>query len=184
MTTDHPQYSTNRRAPRREFAPTNNDGVALTERDIINRIRALAAKQSTQFVSINKLRISLGLSTEDDRSWLCVTLIHMDSAGRVLLSPLERPQDLDIVSAAWFATNASGIRCHEIAAMPQAESRITDHASPTPRIDFVRAAADGLQMLYMRKQGLAPLLAKAAKQSRTFRPTPAPMPQPSAMEVA
>ncbi len=148
MTIDHPQHSTNRRTPRRE-APTDNDGVALTERDIIDRIRTLAAKQNTQYVSIDHLRTSLGLSTDDDCTWLRVTLMKMDVEGSIALSPLEHPQNLSISAGRWWAANGSGIRCHEAAALPQADSRITHHA---PRLNFTAACTAGLQELQARKR--------------------------------
>jgi hypothetical protein len=149
----HPtQHTTIPRRRWRAATPTDNNGVALTERDIIDRIRALAARQNTQYVSINNLRTSLGLSDDDDRSWLRLTLMKMDVEGRIALSPLEKPQDLDIVSAQWFAANAQGQRCHEVATMPQADSRITHHDSRTPRLNFAAAATAGLLELQARKR--------------------------------
>jgi hypothetical protein len=146
------EHTTIPRRPGRAATPTDNHGVALTERDIIDRIRALASRQSTQYVSINNLRTSLGLSDDDERSWLKLTLMKMDVECSIALSPLEKPQDLDIVSAQWWAANASGLRCHEVAALPQAESRITDHASRAPRLNFTAACTAGLQELQSRKR--------------------------------
>jgi hypothetical protein len=149
----HPtQHTTITRRPGRASTPTDNNGVALTERDIIDRIRDLAARQNTQYVRIDHLRTSLGLSTDDDRSWLKLTLMKMDVEGCIALSPLEKPQDLDMISAQWWAANCHGQRCHEVAAMPQAESRITDHASRPPRLNFSAACAAGLHELQSRKR--------------------------------
>ena len=137
------------RAPRGMTKPecriTNAGGVALTERDLIDRIRALAAMQSTQYVNINTLRTNLGLSGDDERSWLKLTLMKLDVENRIVLSPLERPQDLPPHAQPWFAANAQGQRCHEVAAMPQAEAR-------TPRLNFTAACTAGLAELQARKR--------------------------------
>jgi hypothetical protein len=144
----------------RDTTPINNDGVPLTEPDILDRIRALAAEQSTRFVSINRLRVSLGLSTEDECAWFRVTLMKMDVVGLVLLSPLERPQDLSIAAAPWWAANAQGQRCHEITvandaiASMQHASRITPHAS---RLNFAQAYASGLRALENRRRAVPQL---------------------------
>jgi len=163
MTTDHPQHSTNR-SPRmpRDTTPINNDGVPLTEPDILDRIRALAAEQSTRFVSINRLRVSLGLSTEDECAWFRVTLMKMDVVGLVLLSPLERPQDLSIAAAPWWAANAQGQRCHEITVADDSRithhaSRITHHAPSQPRMNFAQAYTSGLRALENRRRAVPQL---------------------------
>jgi hypothetical protein len=156
----HPtQQTTIPRRPGRAATPTDNNGVALTERDIIDRIRALASRQSTQYVSINHLRTSLGLCDDDERSWLKLTLMKMDVEGSIALSPLEKPQDLDIVSAQWWAANASGLRCHEVAALPQAESR-------PPRLNFAAACTAGLAELQARKRAARLHLDTPTQQQR------------------
>jgi hypothetical protein len=161
MTTDHPQHSTNR-SPRqaRDTMPTDNDGVPLTEPDIIARIVQLADAQSTRFVSINRLRASLGLSTEDECAWLRMTLMKMDVVGLVLLSPLERPQDLSIAAAPWWAANAQGQRCHEITVADDASAR-THHSCRIPphalRLNFAAAYTSGLRALENRRRAVPQL---------------------------
>ena len=78
--------------------------------------------------------------------------MKMDVEGSIALSPLEHPQNLSISAGRWWAANGSGLRCHEVAALPQADSRITDHGSRTPRLNFTAACTAGLQELQARKR--------------------------------
>ena len=78
--------------------------------------------------------------------------MKLDVENRIVLSPLERPQDLPPHAQPWFAANAQGQRCHEVAAPPQAESRITHHASRAPRLNFTAACTAGLAELQARKR--------------------------------
>jgi hypothetical protein len=96
-----------------------NDECGMTkaipcgDQDILDAIRELATRQSTCYVMIADLRVRLGL-TEDDRDWLTRTIQRLDAEGRVMLSPVERPQQLALYQAPWYVRNASGVPCHEI----------------------------------------------------------------------
>ncbi len=172
-----------------QTTPTDNNGAPITEDDILRSLAAIAKRQSTRFVTINNLRMNLGL-TDEDRSWLRITLMKMDVEGRILLSCVERPQALSIPCAAWGIPNGAGVPCHELAlpdASPRSDGILPSQpdSQPAPKIDFVRAFTDGLQHMHLRsRRGLAPLLSKAADSSRPFRPVPAPMPQTSTLELA
>lgn len=169
--TTHPTI-TRRPARGAGLPPAANDTsrslTTLTDDDIIDAIRQLALGVSTKFVMIAHVRVALGLR-DDDGDWFKRRLKALDDAGLVMLSPIEKPQDLALYQAPWWVPNASGVHCHEItAAEPgsaaRAAKRMTENLIELSR----RSAGSGFN--------LAPLLSKAAAQSQPFRVKPAPMP--------
>lgn len=135
----HPtQHSTHNRTPRVQQPSTARailTTVILTQDDILNAITQIAAKQCTCFVSIYHLGLILGL-TEEDCAWLCRELEILDSAQRVLLNALDRPQDLLSSMRPWAVRNASGIPCHEVCRAPDShrlKPPLAHNATATPR---------------------------------------------------
>ena len=98
-------------------------GIEVTDQDILDAIAQIAATQSTCFVMIAKLAVTLGFNA-DDRDWLIGTLKVLDTEGRIRLARVENPQHLALYQACWYVRNASGVPCHEVAlAAPQPPSR-------------------------------------------------------------
>lgn len=107
-------------------------GIEVTDQDILNAIAQIAKEQSTGFVMIAKLAFALGFNA-DDRDWLIGTLKVLDTEGHILLSPVERPQNLPVYQACWYVRNGSGIPCHEVAvnSAPDPSRRIAPLLSRT-----------------------------------------------------
>lgn len=150
----------------------SREGVGCTDDDILTAIEDCARHASTRHVMICHVAVALGLGAED-RAWLLHHLHVMDERGRVMLSPVERPQSLALYQACWQVRNASGVPCHEVTVVERpacntpALTMQTMPGPPWPRADdkssrnptvqqqrisaLVRGAAETLQQLGMRR---------------------------------
>lgn len=167
--TQHSTINRKRRLPYIHAIATR--GVGLTVRDILNAVATLSEAQNTQFVRIAALAQRLNLTEDSEREWLIGMLVAMDLHGQVLLSPLEKPQDLSASEQAWHVRNASGIPCHELCLSESARLarmrcepvpylRAPDGSTYNPSVqakriaDLLRDAADNLQSLSRQRQRL------------------------------
>lgn len=155
------QHSTHpRRAP--QASVFHDHGVEITRDDVIDAITQIAAKQSTQFVSIALLAVTLGLM-EEDIPWMQAALHELDEQRRVLLSCVEYPQRLASFIAPWFVNNASGIPCHEICVAPDSrrlKPLLKQHAPELPL--YPRSADTSTHNPTMQQRRVSALVEAAA----------------------
>ncbi|WP_397384717.1 hypothetical protein [Prosthecobacter sp.] len=152
----HPtQHSTHtRRAP--QASVFHDHGVEITRDDVIDAITQIAVKQSTQYVSIALLAVTLGL-IEEDIPWMQQALHELDEQHRVLLSCVEYPQKLPSFIAPWFVRNASGIPCHEICVAPDShriKPLLEQHAPELPFYPRAREVITSNPVLRSRRMTL------------------------------
>lgn len=119
-----PHTTIHRRAPA-QGSTSHANGIEITDDDILDAIEQIASKQSTCYVRICTLAFSLGLEPGQDRDWLIGTLKVLDTAGTIVLSPLELPQQLPTYQACWYVRNALGVPCHEVAISSRAERPVS-----------------------------------------------------------
>ncbi len=149
---------------RRASAPvvSHSIGIECTHEDILATIAQIAAQQSTCFVMIATVAVSLGLN-EEDRTWLLAALREMDQQGRVCLNALEKPQNLALYQAHWFVRNASGIPCHEVCIAPDShrlKPLLKNNAPPLPL--FAKAQDSSTDNPRMQQRRISDLVAGAA----------------------
>lgn len=169
MHTTHPS-TIHRRGPANV---SHTIGIEVTDQDILEAIRNLAAQQSTCFVSIAKLAVALGFNTAEDRDWLIGTLKVLDTEGSILLSAVEQPQLLALYQACWYVRNASGIPCHEVAVNLSAR-KPSDRIAPLLRKTapqtplFLPAADSSSDNPMMQKRRISDLVRGAAATLFSF----------------
>ncbi|MCF7788638.1 MAG: hypothetical protein K9N47_21120 [Prosthecobacter sp.] len=149
----HPtQHSTIRR---RASAPvvSHTIGIECTHEDILATIAQIAAQQSTCFVMIATVAVSLGL-TDDDRPWLLTALHELDLQGRICLNALEKPQNLVMCQLHWFVRNTSGVPCHEVCIAPDShrlKPLLQHHAPALPVYPRAREVVTSNPVLRSRR---------------------------------
>jgi hypothetical protein len=157
----HPTQHTTIQRRSRAFV-SQPHGIECTHEDILEHIQIIASRQQTCFVMIATLSVSLGLNA-DDRTWLLDSLHLLDNQGRVMLSALERPQDLNLYQASWFVRNASGIPCHEVCVAPDSHRLKPLLQQNAPELPVYRSAQDSsTHNPMMQKHRVSALVAGAA----------------------
>jgi len=166
-------------AARSADTPGRSQPDARTPSAVLAAIAAIAATQSTRCVMISAVAVHLGLAPTE-REWLLRTIRRLDEDGLILLSPVERPQNLALYQACWHVRNASGIPCHEVAVAersadapvrsqpphsplppPSTWPRAKDHSSRNPTMQqcriasLLRDAAETLQAIGKTSAGRA-----------------------------
>jgi len=145
---------------------------------VLAAISAIAATQSTRCVMISAVAVHLGLAPTE-REWLLRTIRRLDADGLVLLSPVERPQNLALYQACWHVRNASGIPCHEVAvavAERSADAPVRNqppHATLPPPAAWPRAKDGSTSNPTMQQCRIANLLRDAAETLQAIGKTSA-----------